>query len=119
FEDRRLDTDKEFPPSIGERGAPRRRVARRLFYGLTYAQRKIFGRDAWRALASGAMGALEPRPPQLGVAQMVPGAQPVAAVPYRQHIRRISGGKGCSFFIAEKTWSIQHQSKHPVAEPAR
>jgi hypothetical protein len=50
---------------------------------------------------------------------MVPGAQPAAAFPYRQHLWRIAGGKCFSFFIAEKTRSNEHQPEPSAAEPAR
>src|SRR6516164_7689659 len=91
FQHWRLETNEDFSPGVGKRGAPRGSVARRLFHRLAHAQREIVCDDGRREPARGAMGALEPRPPQLRVALMVPGAEPVAAFPYRQHLWRIAG----------------------------
>ena len=86
-----------FAPRVAQRGFPRRRVARGLLHRLAHADRERPRIDAMAAFDYVLVLALEPRPPQLRVAHVVPGAQPVAAVPDRFDRGRVARRNGLVF----------------------
>src|SRR5690348_13812970 len=102
-------------PVVGEARPPRGFVARRLLHRFAHADRELLRAEARRA-AYVLVLALEPWPPELRIPDVMPGAQPVAAVPGRRHGWRITLGQPS---IVHEGRRVQHDAAYAVSQPMR